>query len=234
MLRALSFLTIVGRGAAPDGRTLRWFPLIGLLLGAAVGGVWWAAGEVLPPMVGAGVVVAFDLVLTGMLHMDGLADSADGLLPHLDRKRRLAIMADSTVGAFAVTVLVLVLLLRVGALASRPASVLLVAGLWTASRSMLALTASTGTYARTGGLAAPLLGDRFAPVAGVVGIIAGTGLAAWGAGAAGFISVIALLLTAGLVVWFAGRRIGGFTGDVLGAMAVLGETVGLVVATARW
>lgn len=234
MFRAFSFLTILGRGAAPDGRTLRWFPLVGLGLGAAVGGAWWGAGEVLPPMVAAGVVVAFDLALTGLLHLDGLADSADGLLPHLDRDRRLAIMADSTVGAFAVTVVVLVLLLRVGALASRPVSVLLVVGLWTASRSMLAIVASTGSYARADGLASSLLGDRVAPFAGVVGIAAGAGLAAWGAGVAGFAAVIALLVSAGFVAWFAGRRIGGFTGDVLGAMAVLGETVGLIVATARW
>jgi len=82
MRRAFSFLTVLGRGTAPDGATLRWFPVVGLVLGAAVGGVWWGADRVLPPLVAAGVVVLVDLALTGMLHVDGLADSADGLLPH--------------------------------------------------------------------------------------------------------------------------------------------------------
>lgn len=234
MRRALSFLTVIGRGTTPDGRTLRWFPLVGLLLGGVVGGVWWGADRLFPPLLAAGLVVAVDLVLTGMLHLDGLADSADGLLPHLRRERRLAIMADSTVGAFAVTVVVLTLLLRMAAFASRPVSLLLIVGLWCGSRSVLALVATTRPYARENGIATVLLGDRIAPITAALGIVAGAVLAVIGIGWPGLAAVAALLGTSVAVLALAERRVGGFTGDVLGAIAVLGETVALITAAARW
>jgi len=234
MRRAFSFLTVLGRGTAPDGATLRWFPVVGLVLGAAVGGVWWGADRVLPPLVAAGVVVLVDLALTGMLHVDGLADSADGLLPHLPRERRLAVMAEPTAGAFAVAAVAAALLLRAAAFASRPAAVALVAGLWCTSRSVLALVAATQPYARPEGLAARFLGDRLAPVAGASGIVVGVAAATAGAGWAGLAAAGGLLAGSVAVVALARRRLGGFTGDVLGAACVVGETVGLVVATARW
>lgn len=234
MRGALHFLTVIGRGTTPDGRTLRWFPIVGLLIGAVVGGVWWGADRLFPPLLAAGLVVAVDLALTGLLHLDGLADAADGLLPHLRRERRLAIMADSTVGAFAVTIVVLTLLLRTAAFASRPVSVLLVLGLWCASRSILALIASTRPYARENGIATVLLGDRAAPLTALGGVIVGTGLAVAGIGWPGLAATASLLAVSAAVLLLAERRVGGFTGDVLGAIAVLGETVALIVAAARW
>jgi adenosylcobinamide-GDP ribazoletransferase len=116
--------------------------VVGLLVGLAVGLVWRGAGALWAPALAAAVAVAADLALTGMLHVDGLADSADGLLPHLGaddeaRPRRLAIMAEPTVGAFGVTVVVATLLLRWAALASMAADVWLVAGLWVLSRSLM-------------------------------------------------------------------------------------------------
>ena len=97
--RALAFLTPLGRAAVPDSRTMSWFPVVGALVGAVVGCVWWGADRLWPPAVAAALTVAADLALTGMLHVDGLADSADGLLPHLPRKRRLEVMADPAIGA---------------------------------------------------------------------------------------------------------------------------------------
>src|SRR5699024_11257707 len=152
MLGALAFLSVFGRGRRPDASTMRWFPFVGAILGAIVGGAWWGADRLLPPLVAAGVVVAVDLALTGMLHLDGLADSADGLLAPLDRDRRLRIMAEPTIGAFALAVVPLVILMRTAALTSRPVSVPLVIGLWCASRSVLALVATSLPYARPGGI----------------------------------------------------------------------------------
>src|SRR3546814_5488008 len=86
--------------------------------------MWWGAQELGSPAVAAGLVLAADLVLTGMLHMDGLVDSADGLLPQVPRAKRLAIMAEPTVGAYGVVVAVVVVLLRFAALASLDADVL--------------------------------------------------------------------------------------------------------------
>lgn len=234
MLQAFAFLTVAGTGTAPDARTMRWFPLAGAVVGALVGGAWWLAAQAFPPLLAGAVVVAVDLAITGLLHVDGLADSADGLLPHLDRDRRLAVMADPTIGAFGVSVVAAVLVVRTVALGSRPADVGLLVGLWCASRSTMALVALTRPYARPGGLATSFLGDRVAPALAVAGLVAGAALATLADGRAGAAAACALVVGVVGVVALAQRRIGGFTGDVLGALGLVGETMALVVAAARW
>lgn len=234
MLRALAFLTVAGSGAAPDSRTMRWFPLAGALVGSVVGASWWLAAEAFPPLLAGAIVVAVDLAVTGLLHVDGLADSADGLLPHLDRDRRLAVMADPASGAYAVAAVAIVLLVRTVALGSRPVDVVLLVGLWCVSRSTMALVALTRPYARPGGLAESFLGDRLAPRLAGLGIVVGGGLATFTDGRAGLAATVALLFGAVVVVALAQRQLGGFTGDVLGAMGMVGETLALVVAAARW
>ena len=239
MRAALAFLTPLGGARAPSPAALRWFPAVGLLVGLAVGLAWRGATELWAPAVAAALAVSADLALTGMLHVDGLADSADGLLPHLGppaqaRPRRLEIMAEPTVGAFAVTVVVGTLLLRWAALSSMAADVWLVCGLWVLSRSLMAAVLTSVPYAREEGLAGAFLGAPGGAVAAAAGglvaavlVIAGVGLPA--------VAVVAAALAAGAgVVVLAVRRLGGFTGDVLGAAGVVAEAVGLVVASARW
>jgi len=199
-----------------------------------LGGIWWAANRAWGPPVSAALVVTADLAVTGLLHFDGLVDSADGLLPHLDRERRLAVMATPEAGAFGIGVGAVVVLLRWAALSSiRPSPVLLV-GIWCLSRTGMAVVARTQPYARLeGGLASAFSGaPRWAPlVAGLAGSVA---LAAAWRLPAGLV-VAATALAAGMaVVWLARRRIGGFTGDVLGAAGIMTETAGLIVAAARW
>lgn len=233
MKRALAFLTPLGGAAAPDRRTLSWFPVAGALIGAAVGGGWWIAGQLWPPAVAAALAVGLDLSLTGVLHVDGLIDSADGLLPHLPRERRLEVMSEPTVGAFGVSVASGVLLLRFAALASMKPNVLLVAGVWCGSRTVMAATARAVPYARGAGLASDFLGGDWRPVA-LCGLI---GAVTLGAAAQGRSSVVAVLsgVAAGIgVVALARRRVGGFTGDILGAAGVVGETIALIVAAAKW
>src|SRR4051812_18747118 len=100
MRDALGLLTTFGRrGGALSSRSLLWFPVIGAGLGAIVGGAWWVADQAWSPLAAAVIVVIVDLAVTGMLHLDGLADSADGLLPHATRERRLEIMRTPDVGA---------------------------------------------------------------------------------------------------------------------------------------
>lgn len=234
MRRALAFLTIAGTGASPDGRTMRWFPITGALIGATVGGSWWLAAQVFPPLLAGAVAVAVDLAVTGLLHVDGLADSADGLLAHLESPRRLAVMADPTTGAFGVGVVAIVVMLRAAALGSRPPDIGLLVGLWCASRSAMALVALTRPYVRPGGLAAAFIGDRVAPALAGAGIMVGGAIATVSAGRAGLAATVALIVGAGAVVGLAQRRIGGFTGDVLGALGMVGETCALVVAAAKW
>jgi adenosylcobinamide-GDP ribazoletransferase len=236
MRKAIAFLTpIPVGGGAPDGRTYAWFPIVGAVMGLALGGTWWLADRAFPPAVAAALVVAADLALTGMLHVDGLADSADGLLPHLDgRDRRLAVMAAPDVGAFGVSVVVGVLLLRFAALASQPVSVLLLAGLWCGSRTLMAAGAGALPYARhEGGLASTFAGRDWRPIA-LYGLIAAVSLGAFADGRRTEVAVGAAFAAGTLVLLAARRRIGGYTGDVLGAAGVVAETVGLIVAAAKW
>ena len=237
MRRALAFLTPLGGSAPPSASALAWFPAVGAALGVALGGIWWVAAEVWPLPVAAAVVVLADLALTGMLHLDGLVDTADGLLPPLERERRLEVMADPRAGAFGVGAAGAVLLARWAALSVLSPRVLLLGGLWCASRSAMALTTATVPYARSAGLAAAFRGDdRRGRTQGAVaaGLAVALMLGALGRGWGGATAVAAALLAAGAVVALACRRVGGFTGDVLGAAGVVGETTGLLVAAARW
>src|SRR6476661_1157229 len=138
MRRALAFLTPLGRATVPDQRTMSWFPVVGALVGTVVGCVWWGSDRLWPPAVAAALTIAADLALTGMLHFDGLADSADGLLPHMPRERRLEVMRKPDIGGFGVTAAGAVLFLRWSLLASIHPSVILIAALWCASRTLMA------------------------------------------------------------------------------------------------
>jgi adenosylcobinamide-GDP ribazoletransferase len=233
MREAFGFLTVLGGASTPSPRALRWFPVVGLVVGALVGAAWWAAGEVLLALPAAVVAVAVDLALTGLLHVDGLADSSDGLLPHADRERRLAIMRGSGIGAFAVAVVGLVLLARVAGFASIAPSVALVVALWCASRTIAAAAPAVLPYAREQGLASSMLSTPATPWVALALPVAGA--IAWLAdGGAGLVAVAATAAAAIGVLALARARIGGFTGDVLGAAIIVGETAGLVVAGVRW
>jgi adenosylcobinamide-GDP ribazoletransferase len=240
---AVSFLTPFGGARPPGPRTYDWFPLVGACIGLALGGVWWLASRAWPAPVAAALVVSADLGVTGMLHFDGLVDSADGLLPPLDAGRRLTVMAEPGVGAFGLAVGASTLLLRWVALAALRPGILLLAGLWCLSRTTMAAVARSQPYVRgEGGLArafgpADGAATRVSPAAwvplaggGVVAAALLIGWRVWPGVASGGAAVVA----AGAVVLLAHRRIGGYTGDVLGACGVLAETAGLVVAAARW
>lgn len=237
--QALAFLTVAGGPAGAGPEAVFWFPAVGAVTGLGVGAVWWGAAHLWPPAVAAALAVAADLAVTGMLHLDGLCDSADGLLSHLTRERRLEVMAEPGIGAFGVGSAFAVLLLRWASLAAIRPSLLLVAALWSASRTWMAAAAVGVPYARPGGgLASAFLGDGprrpvLVPVS-IAGMAAAlllgivwrpvVGPAAIGAGTIAAVAVVAL-------AW---RRLGGFTGDVLGAAGMVGETVGLLVASAKW
>jgi len=232
---AVSFLTVLGRGGRPRPSTLRWFPVVGAGLGLLLGAVWWGASRVWPPAVAAAVVVAADLALTGLLHLDGLADSADGLLPHLSQQRRLEVMRTPDVGAFGMGASAATLLARWAALSVLAPAPLLLGGLWCASRSAMAAVPGRLRYARgEEGLAAAFTGVAV-PV-GLLGLALAASLAlatGWRV-VAGPASVAAAAAGFAAVVGLAVRRVGGFTGDVLGAAGLIAETVGLMVAAARW
>jgi adenosylcobinamide-GDP ribazoletransferase len=238
MRRAIAFLTSFGGAAAPDPSAVAWFPVVGAVLGLALGGIWWLAARLWAAPVAAAVVVAADLALTGMLHFDGLVDAADGLLAHLDRSRRLEVMAEPGVGAFGLGAGGIALLVRWAALASLAPSAVLLVGVWAGARASMVVVMGLVPYARAehGGLASRFVPERRRGTL-VVGVL----------GLAGSLAVVMLYRTLpGAVAWlcagsvglavvaFAVRRLGGYTGDVLGALGVAFETTALAVAAARW
>jgi adenosylcobinamide-GDP ribazoletransferase len=231
-----------GRVAAPGelGPALWAAPLVGLLVAALTALAYWLALRLgLTTLLAAGLAVGLQLLLTGAFHEDGLADVADGFGGGRGAERKLAIMRDSRIGSYGVLALVLLLLLKVGALASlaEPGLVLwtLLAG-GTAARAPLALVMRLLPPARPDGLAAgagrPPAAAAWTAVAlgaAVLGPALGFSLGLWAA-------LLALALVALVTIFWAMlslRQIGGYTGDVLGALAATAEVAVLLVAVTR-
>lgn len=231
MALALQFLTRLPVPVLPPpadlAASLRWFPAVGALVGALAALVWWLAAMAFPPVVAALLAVAAGVLATGALHEDGLADTADGL-GGATRARALEIMRDSRIGTFGVLALGLVLAARVAALAALPPAaipLLLVAG-HAASRAVMVLTLATGRPARADGLASAV---GAGPGAGGLAVALATGAAAlialgwvlpWSAVDGGLAGLLLAPLALRLRVE---RRLGGYTGDTLGAVQQVGE-----------
>lgn len=218
---------------AQQGRAVWAFPLAGLAVAGPACGLGWAALALgLAPWAAAGLVLGAQVMLTGGLHEDGLADCADGLWGGQDRARRLEIMRDSRVGSYGVLALLLGLGLRWGALAA-----LLGAGAWGAvlavavlSRGLLPGLMAALPHARPDGLARGV-GPVEALPAGIALALA-LALALPLAGSAALAAVaLAGLAVAGLGA-LARARLGGQTGDVLGAAQQLGEIAALLAVQA--
>jgi adenosylcobinamide-GDP ribazoletransferase len=240
MISATSFLTIFGRAEKPTRNTLLWFPVVGLLVGLVVGSLWWLAGKAWPALPSAAVVLVADLLLTGLLHFDGLADAADGLVAPLSRERRLEAMADPAIGAFGVVVVGAVLILRFSSFAVLRPTPLVIGGLWCASRTVMATLTDVLPYVRPSGLVKDFLvesrgtGQRVGSwTVWVTGVVVAAVLMVVGRGVRGLVALGAELLAMAVVATLASKRIGGYTGDVLGAAGVVGETVGLLVLAMR-
>lgn len=225
MRAALGFLTPLGGARTPSARALPWFAIVGALVGLGVGAAWWGGAEVWSPAVGAALAIVADLALTGMLHHDGLGDSADGLLPHLPRERRLEVMRQPDVGAYGVAAIGAVLLLQFAALSSMPVDVLLLVALSATSRGLAAVVLASRPYARPGGLAEVFRGRS--PAAWLVVGVATVALAVHEP-----LAAVVAVLAFGAVIAFGERRLGGYTGDVLGAAIVVAQTAGILAAGA--
>jgi adenosylcobinamide-GDP ribazoletransferase len=236
---ALSFLTILPvRGRAHAGAGLGaaagWFPLVGALVGALAGGV--RVG--LEPLIGTGPATVLALtalvVVTGALHQDGLADTADALGVRGDRERRLAVMRDSATGAFGALALVGWALLMLTALAplsqGHALAALVAAG--SLSRWAALLHAAGTPPARADGLGAAFtIGRLTLGLAGAVAIA----IAVVAAGAAPGGAAAAAALTLALLSCVAARRaIGGRTGDTIGATVALVEAAVCTVLLGCW
>ncbi|MBX9815727.1 MAG: adenosylcobinamide-GDP ribazoletransferase [Sphingomonas sp.] len=227
---ALQFLTRLPTPALarfePDwiARAVPFFPVVGWIVGAISGAVFWGVSQVLPGWPAAVAALAAGLLATGGFHEDGLADTADGLGGGLTPERRLAIMKDSRLGSYGALALWAVLSFKAALLArlgdAEGAFALVLSG--GAARALVAPVMATMAYVREPAEA------KLKP----------QGVRAWEAGLALLIALAPLLalraeggaigvtLAGVAVLWLAlqaRRLIGGWTGDVLGGCEALAE-----------
>ncbi|MEX0972616.1 MAG: adenosylcobinamide-GDP ribazoletransferase [Solirubrobacterales bacterium] len=238
-LAAAAFLTRLPLGRTVGGdsdallRAAPFFPLVGAALGLAVGGAAIGLAAVLPALLAGLLAVTLELALTGALHLDGLADSADGL-GGADRDRSLAIMRDHALGTYGGAALAVDLSVKaaaLGTLAEADALAAMVAALALSRAAPLPL-ARLLPYARAGEGTGRLLTTRARTGLVLAGIAAAAALAL----AVYRFDSLALLICAIAVTAAVGllarRRLGGVTGDVMGAAIELSATAALVVAVA--
>ena len=237
---ALSFLTVlpVGRSLPCDAtrlaRSMALFPAVGLLLGLLLAVSNWALQLILPPLVVAPLVVLLLIRLTGALHLDGLADLADGLAGGRDRATRLRIMKDSRIGAIGAVALIMALLLKVVAIYSLPlelqsaALVLMPAS----GRWLQVLLSALCDYARpeggTAGAFVDNVGKPQALFASLTLVVAALILLGW----PGVWLLLGLGVLAVSARRYLERQLGGVTGDALGAATEVAEITTLLLVLA--
>jgi adenosylcobinamide-GDP ribazoletransferase len=234
---AFSLLTVLpaGETARPEpgdtGRAAFWFPMVGVVIGffTVVG---WGVFKLVVPIIPANILtLILWVVLTGGLHLDGLADCCDGLLSAAAPERRLKIMADPHIGTFGVVGLILALGLKFAALYSLPPLKTFFIIIFAACFSRwLVLIGSKQPLARKDGMAADLAaGLENRSIAAAAIIPAALMLA--GGWQAALAAALASLATVGVFA-FARNRIGGVTGDVFGLTIEISEIVILLTYAA--
>jgi len=248
---ALQFLTRVPPprwvGFEPDwlNQSARWFPLVGTLLGGVAALVLCVASWVFPPAIAVGLSIASTLLLTGGFHEDGLADTADALGGAVSRERALEIMKDSRIGSYGALALVVVLGLKAAALAAMlPALALPVMLLaHTASRAAAVVLIRVLPYAgdieraKAKPLARRVSGAGVAVALGTVAAL-GVVLVLQLPAHAPMVAMSVVLVAIG-TAWSARwlrHRLGGYTGDTLGATQQITELLALLggLAASRW
>jgi cobalamin 5'-phosphate synthase/cobalamin synthase len=231
---AVAFLTrfpvgnLVSCDASDVARSAGWFPLVGVLLGLIYAGVAALCKDHLPLVVVAVLLVMLDALLTGALHYDGLADTLDGFGGGKDRDDVLRIMRDHNIGSFGGVALVVLVALKATAYAAllgrsgwiAPVVLIPALGRWS-----ILLLAAMLPYARPSESVVRGMGERsllLGSVVVIIGLIAAASLRAW-------MAVGVIIAVTFLFGRFCRRRIGGITGDTLGANLQIGECAALLV-----
>ncbi len=209
------------------------FPIAGLAVGI-IGAIIYALGHKfgLPAWPAAALAVAATMLVTGCLHEDGLADTADGFGGGETREQKLAIMRDSRIGVYGVCALTMSIILRVGALASLPSAHAVVWALiasHAAARAAMPVLMLVLPPARSEGLAfdAGRPPGEAVAAAAVIGFLILAICLHFGHG---LLALIVLAAIMALMAWLATRQIGGQTGDVVGALEQVSEIAILLVA----
>lgn len=230
-LAAVGFLTVLPMPASWRGgekelsRASTFFPLVGVLIGVIVAALDYGLGRVFPRPLTSVFTVIILIAASRGLHLDGLADTADGLFSGRPRERMLEIMRDSRTGPMGVAAVVCIIALKIAALAAipsplRPGAVFLVP---VAGRCALAMTMAVSPCARPDGSLSSVFGRKPVLIPWAFAVCVGTGWLAlrWIGLATGMLSTVGTLILAGYVY----RKVRGYTGDTLGAAC---EIIGLV------
>lgn len=226
LFAAIRFITVVPAGASDHFDAVGmvpWFPAVGLLLGVGLAAFDHAAARMWHPQAAAVLDVVFLAVMTGAFHIDGLADTADGIFSHRPKDRILEIMKDSRIGAMGVVAVVSVLALKwagISGISENRTLLLILVPAYARSAMLFGMRALE--YGRPqGGTGLPFFSRklRTADLWGVLAIVVlslalGRGLLAVNAGFS--------LITAALIAYYR-KRLGCITGDMLGAMAEVTE-----------
>ena len=245
---AVQFLTRVPvrlRRAPSLTRAVPWFPVVGALVGAVVGGAAAGLWQVATPMVAGAVAVLLGVLVTGAFHEDGLADVADAFAGGWTVERRLEILKDPRHGSYGVAALsgsILVRAIAIGSLPGPAAMFWSVIAAHATGRGAAVVLMGVGRIARPDGLGADYA-RSLSPVRTVLGALAGAALT-FGALAARFgfhahlaaasaATLVAAAVGTGVIAWLARHKIGGVTGDVLGAAEQITECLVLGVL-ASW
>lgn len=213
-------------------RAATYFPFAGWVVGAVVGAVAWSAGLILPDTLAAGLALAAGVLFTGAMHEDGFADVCDGFGGGTTRERTLEIMRDSRIGAYGAVGLLLLVGLRWQTLAALPTAHVVGAAIAAAALSRatsISLLASLD-YARTEGKARPVV-SRLRPARVALALLLGALPLVFLPARYTWCLAALFIVRAGAAVWFC-RRLGGYTGDCLGAVQQLGELACLLVFVA--
>lgn len=241
---ALRFLTILpvpfrGKGeGGEEGNSLAWFPAVGLVIGLLLAAIFLLLSYLLPGAVVLGLVIAASVIISGGLHLDGLADTCDGLAGYRATEDRLRIMRDSRVGAFAVIGVTLVILLKYVSLSSVPANMILVTIVLMSvlSRWAMVYAVTAFPYARPAGIGSSFKqGANWTRFAAATLIALGaTLLLTFLAGLAYFyLAAIAVMLGIWVVTLVMSNyfksKFSGLTGDTYGAICEAAEVVVLVI-----
>lgn len=235
---AMAFLTRLPGGAHPSdreaiARSVPYFPLVGLLVGGLGAGTFGVGTELFTPAIGAVLTLIVTALVTGALHEDGMADSMDALAGGWDREQRMEIFKDSRHGTFGVLSLVLVSLLKFSALVSLTGrtAILVIVASHVIARSAAVVAMAVLPSARSEGLGAeygktlPIIPTMVAATWGLLAAAAAFGVSAP-------VVVAAVTVSSLVVSAWAVRKIGGATGDILGAVEQVSECAVLLTAVA--
>jgi adenosylcobinamide-GDP ribazoletransferase len=229
-----SFPVAVGKKLGPDrlGKATAWFPVVGLLMGLVLSGLNWVLAWVLPPLLIDALLVTAMVLMTGAMHLDGLADTCDGTAGYRNREERLRIMHDSRTGAFGVVGIVVVLLVKfaaIGAIQPRYINAALIL-MPVLSRWAMVYAIYAFRYATPEGMGAAykeathlpqFLGATIVAVAVAAAMVPSLSLAGFLAfGGVWFVTTVMALYLRG--------KLGGLTGDTYGAINEVMEVMTMV------